>query len=140
MIFNVDHISLKGSFSSRFLKRKVRFRLVAPPSFRNSDIHFPVLLMNDGQDYTALGLERIITEAYQNKKLLPFLYVGLETDENRMQEYGTTGIADYKGRGGKAGLYSRFETVQTSGLRSERCLGSVSSMSVRFSNSLSSFT
>jgi enterochelin esterase-like enzyme len=108
MIFNVDHISLKGSFSSRFLKRKVRFRLVAPPSFRNSDIHFPVLLMNDGQDYTALGLERIITETYQNKKLLPFLYVGLETDENRMQEYGTTGIADYKGRGGKAGLYSRF--------------------------------
>ncbi|QBA65302.1 alpha/beta hydrolase [Muriicola soli] len=112
MIFNVDHISLKGSFFSNNLKRKVRFRLVAPPSFRNSDTRFPVLLMNDGQDFTALRLEHIITEAYRDKKLMPFLYVGLETDENRMKEYGTSGIADYKGRGDKADLYSLFVTEE----------------------------
>ena len=112
MIFNVDHISLRGSFSSRFLHRKVHFRLIAPPSFRKGEKDFPVLLMNDGQDYTAMGLEKILTEAYGNKDTVSFLYVGLETDQNRMHEYGTASSADFKGRGEKAGLYSRFVTEE----------------------------
>lgn len=112
MIFSVDHISLKGTFSSRFLRRKVRFRLVAPPSYRTSESSFPVLLMNDGQDYTPMGLEKILTEAYKEKNVMPFIYVGLETDENRMHEYGTASTPDYKDRGEKAGLYSRFITEE----------------------------
>jgi enterochelin esterase-like enzyme len=64
--------------------------------------------MNDGQDYAALGLEKIISEAYRDKGMIPFLYVGLETDHHRMHDYGTACTADYKGRGEKAGLYSRF--------------------------------
>ncbi len=112
MILHVDHISLKGSFSSRFLQRKVHFRLIAPPSFRKGAKDFPVLLMNDGQDYTALGLEKILTAAYGSRNVPPFLYVGLETDENRMRDYGTACTADYKGRGGNAGSYSRFVTEE----------------------------
>ncbi len=112
MILHVDHISLKGSYSSRFLHRKLRFRLIAPPSFRKGGKDFPVLLMNDGQDYTALGLEKTLTRAYAQKNISPFLYVGLETDEHRMHEYGTASTADYKGRGEKAGLYARFITEE----------------------------
>jgi enterochelin esterase-like enzyme len=68
--------------------------------------------MNDGQDYTTMGLERIISAAFSDKMMIPFIYVGLETNENRMHEYGTASSADYKGRGEKAGLYSRFITEE----------------------------
>jgi enterochelin esterase-like enzyme len=73
---------------------------------------FPVLLMNDGQDYKAMGLEGILTAAYADKSIVPFIYVGLETNENRMHEYGTACTADYRGRGEKAKLYSRFITEE----------------------------
>ncbi len=112
MILHVDHISLKGAFTSRFLHRKVRFRLIAPPSFRKGEQDFPVLLMNDGQDFPALGLEKILTDAYRNKGMTPFLYVGLETDENRMRDYGTASTPDYKGRGENADVYARFVTEE----------------------------
>ncbi|MGB5377784.1 alpha/beta hydrolase [Muriicola sp.] len=112
MVFDVEFISLKGSFTSQFLGRKVGFRLVAPPSYRTSDLPFPVLLMNDGQDFRAMGLERILTDAYADNRVTPFIYVGLETNENRMHEYGTASSADYKGRGEKAILYSRFITEE----------------------------
>ncbi len=112
MILHVDHISLKGAFSSRILHRKVRFRLIAPPSFRKGEQDFPVLLMNDGQDYTALGLEKILTQAFRNKNMTSFLYVGLETDENRMRDYGTASTPDFKGRGENAQAYSRFITQE----------------------------
>lgn len=112
MVFDLEFISLKGSFTSRFLQRKVSFRLVAPPTYRTSDMPFPVLLMNDGQDYKAMGLEGILTAAYADKSIVPFIYVGLETNENRMHEYGTACTADYRGRGEKAKLYSRFITEE----------------------------
>jgi enterochelin esterase-like enzyme len=112
MVFDVEFISLKGSFASQFLGRKVSFRLVAPPTYRTIDLPFPVLLMNDGQDFRAMGLERILTAAYADKNITPFIYVGLETNENRMHEYGTACTPDYKGRGEKARLYSRFITEE----------------------------
>lgn len=112
MVFDVEFISLKGSFASQFLGRKVNFRLVAPPTYRTSDLPFPVMLMNDGQDFRSMGLERILTDAYSNNRITPFIYVGLETNENRMHEYGTASSADYKGRGEKAILYSRFITEE----------------------------
>ncbi len=112
MVFDIEFISLKGRYTSRFLNRAVDFRLVAPPTYRTSDLPFPVLLMNDGQDYRSMGLETTLSAAYRNKKITPFIYIGLETNENRMHEYGTASSADYKGRGEKAGLYARFITEE----------------------------
>ena len=112
MVFDIEFISLKGSFTSHFLGRKVSFRLVAPPTYRTSDKPFPVLLMNDGQDYRAMGLERILSTAYTDKNITPFIYVGLEANENRMHEYGTACTKDFKGRGEKAHLYARFITEE----------------------------
>jgi enterochelin esterase-like enzyme len=108
MIFDIELISLKGAYSSKYLNRKVTFRLVAPPSYRTSDTPFPVLLMNDGQDYVPMGLEKILAASYVKNTLRPFVYIGIETNENRMHEYGTASYADFKGRGEKAALYSRF--------------------------------
>jgi enterochelin esterase-like enzyme len=108
MSFEVEFISLKGMLFSRYLKRKVRIRWVAPPSYREGKSEYPVLLMNDGQDYTAMGLEKTISACYHSKLLRPFVYVGIETTVHRMQEYGTSFTADFKGRGKRAREYSRF--------------------------------
>lgn len=108
MQFKSDYISLKGSVFSFNLDRSVTFRLVAPPNYRESPTPFPVLLMNDGQDYVGLNLEKTLSDAYKDKKTIPFIFVGLEADQNRLYEYGTAISADFKGRGNKASQYSRF--------------------------------
>ena len=108
MQFQIDFISLRGSYFSNSLHRYVRFRWVAPPAYRDSSRLYPVLLMNDGQDFNGMGLEKSLTSAFRRKSITPFIYIGIETNENRMQEYGTATSPDYKGRGKKAGNYSKF--------------------------------
>lgn len=108
MSFEVEFICLKGSIFSRNLKRKVRFRWFAPSAYRDNQSVFPVLLMNDGQDFNAMGIEKTLAACYTSKSVRPFVYVGIETDAHRIQEYGTAVSADFKGRGKKAGAYSRF--------------------------------
>ena len=108
MKYEVEFISLRGSYYSLNLKRKVRFRWVAPPNYPESPKGFPVLLMNDGQDYMGMGLEKTLTAGFASRAVRPFVYVGIEANVHRIQEYGTAHSADYKGRGKKAGAYSRF--------------------------------
>ena len=108
MPFQIEFISLKGSFYSKNLDRKVKFRFVAPPSYKDAQTRFAVLLMNDGQDYSEMDKERKLSAAFSSKTITPFVYVGIECNENRMHEYGTASSADFKGRGGKALKYSRF--------------------------------
>lgn len=108
MRFTSDYISLKGSVFSFNLDRSVAFRLVAPPNYRESQTPFSVLLMNDGQDYVGLNLEKTLSDAYKDKETNPFIFVGIEADHNRLYEYGTSIAADFKGRGNKALQYSKF--------------------------------
>ncbi len=108
MGFQIDFISAKGDFFSNKLNRNIVFRFVAPGNYRKSDEPFPVLLMNDGQDYQAMNLENTLTEAFSNISLKPFCYVGIECNDNRINEYGTASTPDFKNRGNKAAAYSKF--------------------------------
>ena len=108
MAFQFDFIGAKGRFFSKYLDRTVIFRFMAPAGYSDADRRFPVLLMNDGQDFPALKLENTFSEAYRSGSVHPFIYFGLECNENRMHEYGTASSADYMGRGGRALEYSRF--------------------------------
>lgn len=108
MGFKIDFISAKGSFFSKNLNRKVIFRFVAPGNYRKSEQPFPVLLMNDGQDYQAMGLEKTLTQAFSDATITPFCYVGISCNEDRLNEYGTSSIPDFKNRGNKAMQYSKF--------------------------------
>lgn len=105
---HIDFISLKGSFHSKNLGRNVRFRLVAPGDYWASQKNFPVLMMNDGQDYATLKLEQTLISTFSSKSITPFIYVGMESNEARINEYGTASTQDFKGRGGKALQYSQF--------------------------------
>ena len=108
MNFQIDFISAKGHFYSKKLNRKVVFRFIAPGNYRKSEKPFPVLLMNDGQDYQNMKLEKRLTEAFADKTLNPFCYVGIECNDNRINEYGTASTPDFKDRGNKAAVYSSF--------------------------------
>ncbi len=108
MLYHFDFIGAKGRFFSKYLDRTVTFRFMAPADYWEASHRFPVLLMNDGQDFTAMKLEKTFSSAYESNVVRPFIYIGLECNENRMQEYGTASSADFKGRGGRAKAYSRF--------------------------------
>ncbi|MGB7395491.1 MAG: alpha/beta hydrolase-fold protein [Pricia sp.] len=108
MQFQFDFIGAKGRIFSKHLDRIVTFRFMAPANYWDADTRFPVLLMNDGQDFTSMKLEKTFSQAYASGAVRPFVYLGLECNENRMHEYGTASSADFKGRGGRAFEYSRF--------------------------------
>ncbi|MGB3152817.1 MAG: alpha/beta hydrolase-fold protein [Maribacter sp.] len=108
MGFQINFISAKGHFYSKNLSRKVFFRFVAPGNYRKSNEPFPVLLMNDGQDYEAMKLEKTLTNAFTDATKKPFCYVGIDCNEDRMNEYGTSSTVDYKNRGKRALSYSKF--------------------------------
>ena len=108
MQFQLDFIGAKGRIYSEYLDRIIRFRYMAPADYREPGKAYSVLLMNDGQDFTAMRLEKTFSEAFASESVKPFIYFGLECNENRMHEYGTAVSADYKGRGGLAADYSKF--------------------------------
>ena len=108
MGFHIDFISTKGQFFSKKLDRDVNFRFLAPGNYTKSKGTFPVLLMNDGQDFDAMGLEETLIQAFESKDLVPFCYVGISCNENRINEYGTSSSSDYKNRGNKANVYAEF--------------------------------
>ncbi len=104
----IDLISLKGTVFSEYLNRKIKFRWAAPADYEIAADPFPVLLMNDGQDFIGMDLEKTLAQAFTDASVRPFLYVGLEANEDRIQEYGISSSADFKGRGSRAAAYSRF--------------------------------
>lgn len=107
MQFQIHTITIKGSFYSNSLERLVNFRFVAPSNYWLAQKGFSVLLMNDGQDYDALRLEQTLTKKFLSTTVIPFVYIGIDCNENRIHEYGTAGTADFKGRGGQANKYSK---------------------------------
>ncbi len=97
--------SEKSQLSSRFLDRNVTVDFYLPPPIPAQP---GLLLINDGQDLKQLGLESILNDLYRKGSIHPLLCVGIHAGAERKMEYGTTGITDYKGRGARAGNYSRF--------------------------------
>ena len=108
MQFQIDFISAKGTIFSKNLNRRVKFRFVAPSHYWKSESTFPILFMNDGQDFGAMGIEQTLINAFEQKTIRPFIYMGIECNEDRMHEYGIASSADFKGRGGRAKAYSLF--------------------------------
>ncbi len=108
MNYRFDLFKLKGSVYSESLERRVTFQIVAPPEYLKNDASYPILLMNDGQDYQSLGLDKTLTDAWRGKTEKKFIFVALHTTNQRMHEYGASFKADFKGRGGKAKLYMDF--------------------------------
>ncbi|MEN9686973.1 MAG: hypothetical protein RLZZ28_2759 [Bacteroidota bacterium] len=92
---------------SEYLEREVTVDVYMPLSFRNA-ADCSLLLVNDGQDLLKMPFDELLDELYAAELIEPLVCIGIHCGPERKMEYGTAYSADYKGRGAKAGLYSKF--------------------------------
>ena len=105
-----DHASIRiesREYPSAFLRRNVRLDCYLPDNVERPE-SLRLLLINDGQDLESMGLNGLLDEWWEERAIAPLLCVGIHAGKNRLQEYGTASQADFKGRGGKAFLYTHF--------------------------------
>lgn len=95
---------------SGFLNRAVICSLLVPEGFNELNT-VNLLLLNDGQEIENLQLKTTLEELYERDRILPTLVAAVHAGE-RIHEYGTTGILDFKGRGSKAPAYASFITQE----------------------------
>ena len=92
---------------SENLNRVVKVDCYLPPAYSANSL-LQLLLINDGQDLVKMGFENILDDLYQSNSIEDLFCVGLHCATDRKNEYGTAKILDYKGRGAKAFLYTKF--------------------------------
>ncbi len=95
---------------SGFLERVVTCSLLVPEGFNELN-KVNLLLLNDGQEIENLQLKTTLEELYERNQISPTLVAAIHAGE-RIQEYGTAGILDFKGRGSKASAYTSFITKE----------------------------
>lgn len=95
------------TISSKKLLRDVIVDIYLPNSI--SDYNgMPLLLVNDGQDLVTMKFENILENLYAEGDIPALFAVGIHCATDRKNEYGTAKYLDYKGRGAKAALFTKF--------------------------------
>jgi len=102
-VIKVEHHLLHSSN----LDRVVKVDCYVPNGYKLMP-HIDLLLINDGQDLRKMVFEDILDEVMFEDQLEPLFCVGIHCSSDRKNEYGTANILDYKGRGAKAFLYTKF--------------------------------
>lgn len=93
---------------SQHLKRDVLIDVYLPPHYFIDDgIKYPTLYFNDGQDMKAVKLIDVLEDLYVWEAMQKTVVVAIHAG-NRMAEYGTASVLDYKKRGNKAAAYTNF--------------------------------
>ncbi len=95
------------SILSQELNREVKLNIYLPAKIADPS-EISLLLINDGQDLIKMEFENILEELYNDKIVSALLCVGMHCGSDRKDEYGTSDILDYKGRGTKANAYQQF--------------------------------
>lgn len=90
------------------LKRIVTIDVFLPPKYYQKSQRYPILFFNDGQDMGQVRMRETLDSLYKSNSIQHIVLVGVHANERRLQEYGTASAPDYKGRGGDAGVYTRF--------------------------------
>ena len=97
----------KITIDSDALKRGVTITLLLP---EEDEITEPLnlLLLNDGQEADSLKIKESLENLYNYGAIKPVLVAAIHAGDDRLQEYGTAGIPDFKQRGSKAAAYTKF--------------------------------
>ena len=101
-------ITNSHTLGSRHLNREVIIDCYIPADKATDPSGLHLLLVNDGQDLRTMSFEKILDEMYADELIEPLFCVGIHCSTDRKNEYGTALYLDYKGRGAKAALYTRF--------------------------------
>ncbi len=101
------HIERLNNVHSKLLDRDTIVDIYLPYQFEKADSPFPLLVLNDGQDGKAIGLQETLEELTRDKTIRDTIVVAIHAGD-RMQEYGVAGKPDFKKRGSRAKEYTRF--------------------------------
>src|SRR5689334_22668323 len=88
---------------SRHLQEHIKLTVISTP-LPDDKTALNLLLLNDGQDAGQFMVKEILDSLYTKKLIQPLVIVAIHT-ANRMQEYGVSGLPDYKNNGNKADKY-----------------------------------
>ncbi|HEY4194055.1 MAG TPA: alpha/beta hydrolase-fold protein [Mucilaginibacter sp.] len=99
------------TINSELLKREVTLTLLMPENYEQSQ-PLNLLLLNDGQEIENLKLKETLESLYNTHRIKPVLVVAIRASEERLQEYGAAGKPDFKQRGSKAAVYTKFITTE----------------------------
>lgn len=91
---------------SRYLQKHVNLTIVSTPMPKDKS-EMNLLLLNDGQDIEKMRVKEIVDSLYSKNLIRPLIVVAIHPGE-RLQEYGVSGLPDYKNQGSKAEKYSMF--------------------------------
>jgi len=100
-------VKRKSNLYSKYLHRSVHFEYIYPVQWKTSK-QKRILLLNDGQDADAINLYSSLEKCYLQHHEQPLLVLAIHSNEERLNEYGTSGKPDYLKRGAKAHLYEWF--------------------------------
>ncbi|MFT4062804.1 MAG: alpha/beta hydrolase-fold protein [Edaphocola sp.] len=78
------------------------------PKVLEAGRQIPVLFFNDGQLLEEVEFKRIYDNFLQKNPDSPLLVIGIHAGKERVMEYGTAGVPNYKGQGAKATAYRLF--------------------------------
>ena len=96
---------------SHVLDRKVTVEVLFPAEMEATDKHYPLLILNDGQDNKTVRIKKCLERMVQLGELPKIIVAGVYA-HNRINEYGVSERPDYKGRGGLASKYAEFIVVE----------------------------
>lgn len=101
------------NFASAKLRRPVVIDVYIPPGHYTEPARaaYPFVIFNDGQDLETMRLVKTLEHMWALGSIPHVIVVGVHAAD-RMREYGTAHLADYKKRGDRAASYSRFITQE----------------------------
>jgi enterochelin esterase-like enzyme len=102
-----NYVGEKIYFPSSFLKRTVVVDTYFPQKFIFG-AEIDLLIFNDGQILAEMDFNAIINGLKDSNSKKHLLVAGVHAGEDRLMEYGTAGILNYKGQGAKASYYTQF--------------------------------
>jgi enterochelin esterase-like enzyme len=88
-----------------YLNREVTVDFYLPVNFPTSELS--LLFINDGQDLTRMDFANMLDGLIASAQITPVLCVGIHAGD-RLSEFGTAHIPDYKKRGATAFSYQQF--------------------------------
>ncbi len=91
---------------SRHLQEHIKLTIISTPMPDDkSSLH--LLILNDGQDAEKFGMKEIVDSLFGKKLIEPLVIVAIHAND-RVHEYGVSGIPDYKNNGSRADKYASF--------------------------------
>jgi enterochelin esterase-like enzyme len=101
------HLETLTEIHSKILGRDTVVDIFLPFQYQKTAKHYPLLLLNDGQDAETIQLKKTLEKLTHSKEIAEVIVVAIHAGD-RMQEYGVASRPDFRGRGSKASNYSRF--------------------------------